>query len=283
VTSLDALRVGRGKGHAGFTLVELLAVIAVIAILCALLIPALANSKERGRRAACRNNLRQFYLTLHLYAADSADALPLGYSDAGESDVRNRVAHNQSLDGGAAIDQHLPLLARTTRTNLVQLAGDEKIFICPNLHVPFSNRGGYLYAGWGILLGYNYMGGHLQTPWPTLPYPGTTWVSPRKLTDDSTAIVLADLNTFTYGENGSIIPHTARGWALVGNSSFGIKSTMALPGSIFGPQDLYPGKFGGAGGNVARLDGSVAWKRMRDMKVYRGSSAFGADGALCLW
>jgi prepilin-type N-terminal cleavage/methylation domain-containing protein len=280
VTAPDVIPRNR---QAAFTLVELLVVIAIIAILCAVLIPGLANGKERGRRTACRNNLRQFYLTLHLYAADSADALPLGYSDPGEIDVRSRVAANRSLDGGVVIDQHLPLLARAMRRNLAQLAGDEKILVCPNLHAPFSNRGGYLYEGWGILLGYTYIGGHLQTPWPTLPYPGTTWVSPRKLTDDPGAIVLADLNTFTYGENGSIIPHTGRGWALVGNSSFGIKSTMALPNSLYGPQDLHPGKFGGAGGNVARLDGSVAWKRMRDMKVYRGSSAFGADGALCLW
>src|SRR3954471_16067858 len=245
--------------------------------------PALANSKERGRRTVCRNNLRQFYLTLHLYAVDAADALPLAYSDAGELDVRNRVASNQSLDGGAVIDQHLPLLARTMRTNLVQIAGDEKILICPNLHAPFSNHGGYFYPGWGTLLGYNYMAGHLQTPWPTLPYPGTSWISPRKLTDDPSATVLADLNTFTYGENGSIVPHTARGWILVGSSSFEIKSTVPNPSTVTGPDDLHPRKFGGAGGNIARLDGSVVGKRMRDMKVYRGSSAFGADGALCLW
>src|SRR5678816_1650159 len=98
MTTLRPARLNRRKGKPAFTLMELLVVIAVIAILCALLIPALANGKERGRRTACRNNLRQFYLTLHLYAADLADALPLGYSDAGESDVRNRVAHNQSLD-----------------------------------------------------------------------------------------------------------------------------------------------------------------------------------------
>ncbi|HEY6227565.1 MAG TPA: prepilin-type N-terminal cleavage/methylation domain-containing protein [Verrucomicrobiae bacterium] len=283
MTTLAGVCVRDRKGTAGFTLIELLVVIAVIAILSALLIPALANSKERGRRTACINNLRQFYLTLHLYAVDASDALPLGYSDGGEFAVRNRIALSQSLDGGLPIDQHLPLLSRTMRTNLVQIAGDEKILICPNLHAPFSDRGGYFYDGWGKLLGYNYMGGRLQTPWPTLPYPGTSWVSPRKLTDDPGATVLADLNTFTYGENGSIIPHTPRGWVLVGSSSFGIKSTMPIPGTVNGPDDLHPRRFGGTGGNVAHLDGSASWKRMRDMKVYRGSSAFGADGALCLW
>jgi prepilin-type N-terminal cleavage/methylation domain-containing protein len=265
-----------------FTLVELLVVIAIIAILAALLIHVLANGKESGRRTACRNNLRQFDLTLHLYATESSDALPLGYSDAGELEVRNRLKINRSLDDGATIDQHLPLLSQTVRKSLAQLAGDERILVCPNLHAPFSQRGGYIYDAWGVLLGYNYIAGHLQTPWPTLPYPGTTWVSARKLSDDPALPVAADLNTFTFGESGSIIPHTSRGWVLAGNSSFGIKSTAPLPRATR-PEDLNPANFGGAGGNVARLDGSVAWKRMRDMKVYRGSSAFGVDGALCLW
>ena len=46
----------------GFTLVELLVVIAIIAILAALLFPAMTTALERGRRASCRNNLRQFGL-----------------------------------------------------------------------------------------------------------------------------------------------------------------------------------------------------------------------------
>jgi prepilin-type N-terminal cleavage/methylation domain-containing protein/prepilin-type processing-associated H-X9-DG protein len=274
----------RRRQSAGFTLVELLVVIAVIAILSGLLIPALASSKERGRRSVCLNNLRQFCLTLQLYGNDSAESLPLGYSDASAADVLNRIANQQSLDSGPIIDQHLPLLARAVRSNLVQVAGrNEKIFVCPNLHAPFTNPGGYYYQGWGVTLGYNYIAGHLQTPWPMLSYPDTSWVSARKLTEDPKLPVLADMNTFTFGESGSIIPHTARGFALVGNNSLGIKPTLPMPQSQNAPDDFHPRRFGGVGGNVAYLDGSAAWKRMRAMKVYRGSSAFGVDGALCLW
>jgi prepilin-type N-terminal cleavage/methylation domain-containing protein len=60
-----------------FTLVELLVVIAIIGILSALLLPAVNRAKENARRAACLNNLRQVNLSIHLYAEDHADALPV--------------------------------------------------------------------------------------------------------------------------------------------------------------------------------------------------------------
>ncbi|MEJ0091314.1 MAG: prepilin-type N-terminal cleavage/methylation domain-containing protein [Limisphaerales bacterium] len=59
-----------------FTLIELLVVIAIIAILAAMLLPALARAKESGKRIACLNNLRQLSLAAQLYVGDSQGYYP---------------------------------------------------------------------------------------------------------------------------------------------------------------------------------------------------------------
>jgi prepilin-type N-terminal cleavage/methylation domain-containing protein/prepilin-type processing-associated H-X9-DG protein len=59
-----------------FTLIELLVVIAIIAILAALLLPALAAAREKARRSACMNNMKQVAVGLASYSSDYSDYLP---------------------------------------------------------------------------------------------------------------------------------------------------------------------------------------------------------------
>src|SRR5688572_1984025 len=69
------------SSHA-FTLIELVVVIAIIAILAAMLLPALGTAKEHGRKSACFNNNRQIILACLIYADNQNGRLPCGSMDA---------------------------------------------------------------------------------------------------------------------------------------------------------------------------------------------------------
>lgn len=62
--------------YRGFTLMELLVVIAVLAVLAALLLPALGRAKATARSVSCMSNLKQWGVATHLYAGEHGDFLP---------------------------------------------------------------------------------------------------------------------------------------------------------------------------------------------------------------
>jgi prepilin-type N-terminal cleavage/methylation domain-containing protein/prepilin-type processing-associated H-X9-DG protein len=64
------------RGYRGFTLVELLVVIGVIALLISILLPALNKARAQAQRTACLSNLRQLGVGMRIYANDHADRLP---------------------------------------------------------------------------------------------------------------------------------------------------------------------------------------------------------------
>ena len=64
---------------AGFTLVELLVVVGIIAVLVAILLPVMGKARESARRTACLSNLRQVHAIFHIYAMENRDLVPIGY------------------------------------------------------------------------------------------------------------------------------------------------------------------------------------------------------------
>ena len=92
-----------GSIRAGFTLVELLVVIGIIAVLLSILLPALGGVRRRAQSVACMSNVRQIFMAMNMFATDNKGQLPRPY---GVGDVPNLVnvktfAYLQKVSGAA--------------------------------------------------------------------------------------------------------------------------------------------------------------------------------------
>ena len=84
------------RTHRGFTLVELLVVIGIIAVLIAILLPALTGARRAANAAKCLSNLRQVVTAFQFYAADYKNAIPVARQDY--PDLRFEVGTMTDLD-----------------------------------------------------------------------------------------------------------------------------------------------------------------------------------------
>jgi prepilin-type N-terminal cleavage/methylation domain-containing protein len=142
VCRLHARKCRRMSGHA-FTLIELLVVIAIIAVLAAMLLPALARSKEKARSAQCIGNLRQWGLAYHMYADDNRDYLPRRGQGV------QRLARIDRLDdwfNALPVYFAVPSFQQLITNNVKPAAHSQSIFICPTADDP----GGAYFLPYGM-------------------------------------------------------------------------------------------------------------------------------------
>ena len=126
----------------GFTLVELLVVIGIIAVLISILLPTLSRARESAKRTQCLSNLRQMATFMNMYANQYRGAVPIGYSGAASGNVSLSSNYYLSRSSGSGLpDQDPPKKVRYMGLGLLLKAGYVKegagnasamIFYCPS-------------------------------------------------------------------------------------------------------------------------------------------------------
>jgi prepilin-type N-terminal cleavage/methylation domain-containing protein/prepilin-type processing-associated H-X9-DG protein len=183
----------RRNGTKGFTLVELLVVIGIIALLISILLPSLNRARETANRVKCASNLRQVGTALQLYANDNRGQFPRTVSNAGVTNITfatgtlatdpfaNAAASTgQGAAGRPADNDVTAALFLVLRTQDITA----EVFTCPSSNAERWDFGGGVntalnFSNWGWATANNGLGDVKRTLSYSygVPYAGTTAIS----------------------------------------------------------------------------------------------------------
>ncbi len=207
-----------------FTLIELLVVIAIIAILAAMLLPALSKAREKARTISCVNNQKQVVLAYTLYSVDNEDYVPGGYGSLQCYPNVSAVAHLVPYLGGPTLDSSELVgnsLATASATGNRKDSLIPKSFFCTTYQFEKPE-----YPGLGTY-GFSYIDSNAQYVWPL--FKGNTegiWVGYGNevlVTQSTTSagqasfsnmVVIADVAASNPGwvQSNVLLPYNAANW-----------------------------------------------------------------------
>jgi prepilin-type processing-associated H-X9-DG protein len=225
------------KGE-GFTIIELIVILTIVAVLIVIQVPAMARATNQNKRAQCASNLRQFTLAMHIYAGENDDHLPTNSVGYWAYDVSSYIG------------------------TFVESTGSKwTVMYCPGRAPRFSDADNWAYYNYGPsyrVLGYaNTFTGNpavtatninpMLTPVPN-PVSFGLYVTPLA----SQRVLLADTTISAPGQNNPALRYTYNFNNIQGGfpkAECSAHLTAQFP----------------AGGNLGMLDGHVEWRKFDNM------------------